>query len=335
MKKAQILSCILIAGAMMYMPACREQPGGGKGQAQAESVKDIPIPAFNGDSAYQFVAMQLAFGPRVPGTPAHEACAAYLERTLKRYAHEVTVQQFQARAYDNNVLSGKNIIASFQPEAHARITLAAHWDSRPFADHDPDPAKRHLPVMGANDGASGVGILLELARLLSRQQPKIGVDIVLFDLEDYGPPQDDQRRSRNEYWGLGSQYWSSNPHVYNYRPRYAVLLDMVGAADARFPKEGFSMDYAPDKVNRVWDLARSLGYGDRFPNERGGYINDDHYFINTLLKIPAIDIIHLDPSSSNGSFYEYWHTTGDTMDKIDRETLLMVGKVVLETIFRE
>jgi Zn-dependent M28 family amino/carboxypeptidase len=270
----------------------------------------------------------------VPGTPSHEACANYMVAKLEQYKAKVQVQTFSGRVYDARIFPGKNIIASYQPEKKARIMLAAHWDSRPFADHDPDPAKRNQPVMAANDGASGVGILLEVARLLSQSNPNVGVDIVFFDLEDFGPPQDKQDQA-TEHWGLGSQYWSANPHVYGYSARFCILLDMVGAKDAVFRQEGFSAYYAPDKLKKVWDIAHNLGYSQYFLYEEGSYINDDHYYINEIRKMPAIDIIHLDPNSSNGSFYEYWHTTGDTFDKIDKGTVEVVGKVVTQTVYSE
>jgi len=304
------------------------------GQQSTVGNQQLEVPVFNADSALAFVKAQCDFGPRVPGTPSHDACAKYLVESLKRYTDHVVTQEFKGRVYDATVFNGKNIIASFQPEKKARIMLAAHWDSRPYADHDPDPAKQKLPVMGANDGASGVGILLETARLLGQSNPNVGVDIVLFDLEDYGPSADKQNQA-TEDWGLGSQYWSKNPHIYGYNARFVILLDMVGAADAVFRQEGFSRYYAPDKLKKVWDIAHRLGFEQYFLNEEGGYINDDHYFINDIRKIPAIDIIHLDPNSSNGSFYEYWHTTGDTFDKIDKGMLGVVGKVVVETVYAE
>lgn len=295
----------------------------------------IKIPFFNADSALYFVKAQTDFGPRVPGSKSHAECSTWLYNKLKSYTPDASVQSFKSRVYSGEVYNGKNIIASFGPEKKARIMLCAHWDSRPFADHDPDPAKRNQPVMGANDGASGVGVLLELARILKDHQTNVGIDIIFFDLEDFGPPRDSQNEGANEHWGLGSQYWSANPHVYEYRARFAILLDMVGATDPKFRKEGFSMYFAPDKVKKVWDIASSLGYQQYFPDENGGYINDDHYFINEIRKVPAIDIIHLDPNSSNGSFFEYWHTTGDTFDKIDRETLRVVGEVITKVVFLE
>ena len=304
-------------------------------ESSVSETSSMVIPIFNADSALKFVKTQTDFGPRVPGSSAHTACAAWLIKALSHYTPDVIVQEYNSRVFDGKVFNGKNIIASFNPDAKARIMLCSHWDSRPFADHDPDPAKRNQPVMAANDGASGIGILLELARILKDNHPRVGVDIIFFDMEDYGPPEDKKNEESNDYWGLGSQYWSKNPHKTDYRARFVILLDMVGASDAKFRQEGFSMEYAPDKVKKVWDIAAGLGYKDYFSDEKGGYINDDHYFINDILKIPAIDIIHLDPSSSNGSFYEYWHTTGDTFDKIDKETLRVVGEVLTKVVFTE
>ncbi len=295
----------------------------------------VKIPDFNADSAYSFIERQIGFGPRVPETEAHTACAAWLVSTLDGYASEVKVHEFKAHIYDNSILSGKNIIAAFNPGFQKRIFLSSHWDSRPFADHDANPSKHNTPIDGANDGASGTGILLEIARQLSLQNPKIGVDIVLFDLEDYGPPQYNQTNQGNETWGLGSQYWANNPHTFGYSANFGILLDMVGASDAVFPKEGFSMYYAPDIVEKVWNIARSIGYEDYFLEESGGYITDDHYFINTIAAIPTINIIHLDNKSVNGAFYDYWHTENDNLEQIDPATLKIVGQTVLTVIFRE
>ncbi|MBP6977946.1 MAG: M28 family peptidase [Bacteroidales bacterium] len=295
----------------------------------------VVVPAFNADSAYQFIRKQVDFGPRVPNTESHRNCARYLADNLRRYTPQVTEQKGKVRAYDGTVLNFTNIIGSFNPEAKARILLCAHWDSRPWADHDPDPALREKPIDGANDGASGVGVLMEIARLMSTRPPTVGVDILLLDAEDYGPPEDSQVQSDNNYWGLGSQYWSNNPHIPGYTARFGILLDMVGAANARFPMEAFSNYYAPDILRKVWNKALQLGYKDYFPNEDGGMINDDHYFINTIRRIPTIDIIHLDPGSANGSFFDYWHTTGDTLDKIDPYILEVVGKTLMQVVYAE
>lgn len=326
-----ILSLLIISFFSCKGPGTKEKPS----EIPAAETTAPVIPAFNADSALLYVKTQTDFGARVPGSGPHADCASWLKNKLLSCTPHVNVQEFKTRVYSGDVFTGKNIIASFNPDKKARIMLCAHWDSRPFADHDPDPSRRNQPVMGANDGASGVGVLLEIARILKTSQPNIGVDIIFFDMEDYGPPQDSQNEATNEHWGLGSQYWSKNPHVPDYRARFVILLDMVGARDPKFLREGFSIYYAPDKVKKVWDIAAGLGYGEIFRNENGGYINDDHYFINEIRKIPAIDIIHLDAASSNGSFFEYWHTTGDTFDKIDKESLKVVGEVLVKVVFSE
>jgi Zn-dependent M28 family amino/carboxypeptidase len=306
-----------------------------KTETVKETVRTVNVPDFNADSAYSFVEKQVDFGPRVPGSDAHNQCAAWLERKMRSYTSTVEVQSFKARAYNGDVLRGKNIIASFNPENKKRVLLCAHWDSRPYADHDPDSKNHNTPIDGANDGASGVGVLIEMARNFSKQLPSIGVDIIFFDLEDYGPPQDAQNYGGEDHWGLGSQFWSNNPHKTNYRARYGILLDMVGVKDATFLQEGFSMMYAPSKVKKVWNVAARMGYDDYFVEERGGYITDDHYYVNKIINIPTINIIHLDNESVNGSFFDHWHTVNDSMEHIDKLTLNVVGRVVMEVVYYE
>ena len=312
----------------------------GSGERSTGESKKIPvvkvnIPDFSSDSAYAYIEKQLSFGPRVPGSPEHALCAKWLEMTLRKFTDAVEVQSFKAKAYNGKILRGKNIIASFRPESKKRILLSAHWDSRPYADHDPDKTNHSTAIDGANDGASGVGVLIELARQFSMQNPAIGVDIILFDLEDYGPPTDAQSSGSGDYWGLGSQFWSNNPHKGNYNARYGILLDMVGVKDATFLKEGFSMMYAPSKVKKVWDMADNMGYGDYFVNEKGGYITDDHLYINKIINIPTINIIHLDPESDNGSFFQHWHTLNDNLEHIDKYTLQVVGNVMMNVVYLE
>ncbi len=334
-RKPDFLLVVLALLAAFILPACGGNGSKTVNTTQKMKTVEVKVPEFNADSAFYFVKKQTDFGPRVPGTEAHAECAAWLVATLKRFTPEVTVQDFKARVYDNRIFEGQNIIASFKPEFQRRIFLSSHWDSRPYADHDPDPSKHNTPIDGANDGASGTGVLLEIARQMSMQLPNVGVDIVLFDLEDYGPPQDKQAGQNAENWGLGSQYWAKNPHTFHYSANYGILLDMVGAADAQFPREGYSVYYASDVVDKVWSIARSLGYGDYFTDKTGGYITDDHYFVNTLADIPTIDIIHMDESSSNGSFYEYWHTVNDNIQHIDPSTLKVVGQTLLTVIYKE
>jgi hypothetical protein len=303
-----------------------------KENMKEEAIRTLP---FDPDSAYAFVKAQVDFGPRVCNTKAHEKCAAYLVNKLKEYCKDVTVQSGKVRAFDGTLLNFKNIIASFNPNTNNRIFICAHWDSRPFADHDPDIMKHKMAIDGANDGASGVGILLEVARQLSVTPPSIGVDIIFLDAEDYGPPQDKQQAEDNgDWWGLGSQYWAKNPHKANYYAKYGILLDMVGGPNATFLQEGFSREYAPTVLNNVWSIASKIGFAGNFLYDEGGYITDDHLFINKIMKIPTIDIIHLVKDSPSG-FYHTWHTTGDNLASIDKTTLDAVGKTLMAVIANE
>ena len=329
MKKALIL---LIS--MVLLTACNPK-------ARQESTtpntvtKEIHIPLFNADSAFQFVAQQVAFGPRVPGSAAHAQGADWLTEKMSEFADTVVVQEFKVRVYTKAVMDGKNIISSFNPKASKRIILAAHWDSRPYADHDPDKTKHRTPIDGANDGASGVGVLMEVARLLKLNplQSSLGIDIIFFDLEDYGPHNDVRVVGDDDYWALGSQHWSKTPHLIGYQAQFGILLDMVGAAGAVFPREYFSQQYAGWVLDKVWRTAQQMGYDSYFSNKPGLPINDDHIPVNRVAGIPMIDIIHQDQNSSNGTFYEHWHTTNDNLTTIDKEILRVVGEVVTKVIY--
>ncbi len=293
----------------------------------------IESPAFDGDSAYAFVAAQVAFGPRVPGSKAHADCAKWMVEKLKTYSKNVVEQPFKTRIWDGKTVNGKNIIASFNPDNKVRIFLSAHWDSRPYADHDPDAKNHKTPIDGANDGASGVGVLIEVARQLSIKNPSIGVDIVLFDVEDWGEPQDTQTETENN-WCLGAQHWARNPHVQGYKARFGILLDMVGAANAEFAKEGTSMYYASDFVEKVWKIAGQLGFSNYFVARQSNGITDDHLYVNKIASIPTIDIIQHDPNTPHG-FNKHWHTINDNMSNINKETLAVVGKVCLAVVYQE
>lgn len=301
---------------------------------KSKTAKVVSVPQFNADSAYAYVAKQVSFGPRVPGTEAHKACANWLTQKLNEFTDTVYLQHFKARTYDKITRNGLNIVGSFKPEAKKRVLLMSHWDSRPFADADPDDSNHMTPIDAANDGASGVGILLEIARQMKTQKPEVGIDIVLFDMEDWGPPRQ-LNLSGEEYWGLGSQYWSKSPHLYGYQAKYGILLDMVGAKNPSFFMEYFSKKYARYVTDLVWQTAADLGYDEFFIQEDGIAATDDHFFVNKFAKIPSIDILHQDMNSSNRSFYEYWHTTGDNLEKIDPATLNMVGQVVLTVVYNE
>ena len=289
------------------------------------------LPKFNSDSAYAFVAAQVAFGPRVPNSEGHAQCAAWMIALLKSYADTVVVQKADLKAFDGKILHAKNIIASFNPQSETRVMLSAHWDTRPFADQDSKDQDK--PIDGANDGASGVGILLEIARAYSIQKPNIGVDIILWDAEDYGQPADSKFPEMEDSYCLGSQYWAKNMHRPNYSAKWGILLDMCGALGASFSKEQQSVKFAGNLVDRTWQNAQTLGYSSIFLQEYGNAIIDDHYYINTLAHIPTIDIIEYDPATQ--AFGPYWHTHDDSMDVIDRNTLEVVGRTVLEVVWKE
>lgn len=313
----------------VFMSSCQQKPA----KTTGSEPPVVAMPDFSADSAYTFIAHQVAFGPRIPNTEAHRRCAVYLSQRLKTTGAAVQEQLFQARAFDGKVLNGVNIIGSFNTDAQKRILLFAHWDTRPWSDHDPDPANYNTPVTGANDGASGVGVLLEVARQLGLKSPQVGVDIVFFDAEDYGAPESWQGADQHT-WCLGSQYWSRNPHQPGYKASFGVLLDMVGAPDTRFYREQISEHFAGDIVNKVWSAAHRLGHERYFINSAGGSITDDHLYVNQLAGIPSVNIIQYDPNSEKG-FGHYWHTINDTMENIDRNTLQAVGTTVLSVIYNE
>lgn len=294
----------------------------------APAVPELSIPTFKEDSAYAWIAKQVAFGPRVPNSAAHFACADWLFAEFSRHGAEVQFQEAPATAYDGTVLQMKNVIASFYPAKTRRIMLSAHWDSRHIAEKDPDETKKNQPILGANDGASGVGVLLEIARLVGEAAPQVGVDIFLWDAEDYGNP----AGGDNESWGLGSQYWADNKHLSTYSPLYGINLDMVGAKDATFPREGYSMYYAKRIVNRIWGIAQSLGYGNYFVNLQTDPIIDDHTFINEKAGIPMLDIVHM--PDGKGFFAEH-HTAADDLSVIDRATLKAVGHTLVTLIYQQ
>lgn len=294
----------------------------------------VNVPEFSSDSAYKYIQNQVDFGPRVPNTKAHDDCANYLSAELKRFGAQVIEQKADLIAFDGTILKSRNIIGSFNPEKDIRVLLFSHWDSRPWADHDPDLRNRKKPVMAANDGASGVGVLLEMARQIGKNNPAVGVDILFVDSEDYGAPENFRSENTEDSWCLGTQYWAKHPHVAGYTARYGILLDMVGAPQAKFYREQASEYYAAGVVDKVWSQAQNLGFGNYFINQKGGAITDDHIYVNQILGIPSIDIIQYDPNSNSG-FGAYWHTINDTMDNIDKNTLKAVGTTLMHVIYNE
>lgn len=336
MKTIRYTFYTLIIAAVYLNTACESSK---KQQAEELEVpeKTVTVPNFNADSAYQYVAKQVAFGPRVPGTQEHVKTGQYLIEKLKSFGAKVQVQEFDVTTFDNRDVTLKNIIASFNPEKSKRILLAAHWDSRPFADKD--TIRQFEPISGANDGASGVGVLLEIARVIgANQPPDVGVDFILFDGEDWGNDtayQDEVpvKEPWDTWWCLGSQYWSKNKHEPGYTAYYGILLDMVGAKGSEFHMEGTSMDYAPSIVRKVWNRAASIGYSKYFVKREQFGITDDHVFVNEYAKIPMINIVHYDPQE--GYFGDYHHTHRDNLDIISEETLEAVGETVLYVLYYE
>ena len=329
------LSFTLILSLVLVV-SYRDYAGGYPSHKVLHQEKQYDPPPFEVDSAYFYIQQQVNFGPRVPNTHAHRLCAMYLQKKLIQLGGQVQVQAFEARAFNGETLHLKNIIARFNPSHKKRILLAAHWDTRPFADKD--TSNKDVPIDGANDGASGVGVLLEIARVIGHSHPpEVGVDIIFFDGEDYGEPQDHRTSlySNNIFWCLGAQYWSNNKHEKNYTAAYGILLDMVGAAKATFYREQQSMDYAPQIVKKVWDTAHQLGYGQYFVyQDTKGYILDDHLFVNSVARIPMITIIDHDPSS-DGFFPSYHHTHQDNLQLIHKKTLSAVGETLLHVIYQE
>jgi glutaminyl-peptide cyclotransferase len=238
-------------------------------------------------------------------------------------------------AYNGNILRSRNLIGAINPSAKKRILLCAHWDSRHVADHDKDSANWQKPILGANDGGSGVGVLLEVARLMAPDSAKLGfgVDIIFFDSEDHGQPEFDRSVNNPDSWCLGAKHWAQNKHVPGYQGFYGILLDMVGAPNAKFYQEGVSLEYAPSIVQKVWNIGHQLGYGAFFIRESTDPIIDDHRYINEMAGIPTIDIVQY--HSASGGFHPSWHTQGDNMDVIDRATLKAVGQTVLQTLYNE
>lgn len=323
----------MVAGIACLLSAC------GKKQAVATR------PPFSSDSAYAYIERQMAFGPRVPNSNAHMQCAVWLIEQLKAFGAEVELQKGFMPDYKGDNQQIYNIIGHFTPvqrdsssHTSARILLGAHYDTRPWCDEEEDYSERFYNVPGANDGASGVGVLLEVARQLglklsvSDSGLSTPVDIIFFDCEDMGTPRIYTGAEREDTWCLGSQLWATN-YAKNSAAVYAygIVLDMVGAPDAVFPLEMYSTQYASNYQQQIWRAAEQLGYGAMFSKQQSYPITDDHYYINYIAGIPCVDVIHYDIRNATG-FPHWWHTRNDNMDNISKSTLQAVGEVVMSQL---
>ena len=335
MKKSKIMIALLIV-ALIAGAAFNFLHSNKAEVSETEEIEKVqPVgPDFNADSAYIYLQEQCDFGPRTMNSTAHDKCEKWIIKKFEQYGCKVTTQKATLNGYDGTPLRSTNIMASYNPEATTRIMFCAHWDCRPWADNDPDSTNWRKPIIAANDAASGVGVMIELARILKGSGLELGVDFVCFDAEDYGTPQWFEGEDPGDTWALGAQYFANNLPE-GYAPRYGILLDMVGGVGAKFYREGMSMQYAPAIVKKVWNAARQVGYGSYFPKADGGMITDDHVPVNQTANIPCIDVIPYYPDCAQSSFGPTWHTIADNMDNIDKNTLKAVGQTMVQVLFTE
>lgn len=312
---------LFLLAAAVALTSCskksKNQQAQGNQEQQTTIIPTVPMPHFDAKTAFDYLVKQVDFGPRAPNTEAHAKCLEYFKQEFSKYADSVELQHFNVPGYDGVVLHLTNVIAHFNMKSRVRVLLTAHWDSRPRADHQPGgPVDK--PIPGANDGASGVAILLELARDFKQAPPPIGVDMILWDGEDYG------EEGEMSYYCLGSKYWAATkPSDYN--PLFAINLDMVGQKNLSIPKEGYSVQYAPGVVKLIWDTAGEMGVT-QFADSTGPAIYDDQLSLDNI-GMRAVDIIDFN--------YKYWHTLEDTPDKCSPESLSAVGRVLLEVLYRK
>lgn len=305
---------IVAALALPLVLACAGQEAG----AASAATDTVDIPQFEGDSAFALLRKQVEFGPRYPGSPGHAAQLAWMEEYLRARADTVVMQAFTHQSVEGETLALTNVFARFRPEDGTRILLLAHWDTRPEADMDRDPDKVREPIDGANDGASGTAVLLELADVLASHSPPIGVDLLFVDGEDWSGMD----------LLVGSEYFAANLPP-GYKPLYGILLDMIGDANPVYRIEQNSRDYAPEVVERVWRTAEELGLSAIFSRQQGIYIEDDHLPLNRA-GIRTIDIIDFDYGPGNA----YWHTTQDRIENTSPKGLDAVGRVLATLIYR-
>lgn len=283
-----------------------------------------PAPEIDAAQAFEYARTQVGFGPRIPGTEGHARMAVWLDSLLRTRADSVVVQSWSHRTREGTEIPQRNFLARFNPAATTRLLFLAHWDTRPRADAGAS-ADTAAPVPGANDGASGVAVLLAMADALKKTPPAVGVDLLFVDGEDYGSFEHLDSADGSDVL-IGSRYFARNPPP-GPAPRFAILLDMVGDQSPVFRKEAYSTTAAPEVVERVWEVAAHMGHGAVFVAESGGYLSDDHLPLQQA-GIRTIDVIDFDYGPNNA----FWHTTEDTLDKLSRDTLKLVGDVMMGVI---
>jgi glutaminyl-peptide cyclotransferase len=292
----------------------------------------VKAPAFNADNAYAHVQSQLAFGPRVPGTASQLKCADWMVAELKKSCDSVFTQKVSVtQPVSGKVFPCINIVGAINPLAKSRILLLCHWDSRGMADNDSNKANHSKAIDAADDGASGVAVLLEIARAINTQKLDIGVDILMADVEDMGKNEYEVAGQESSFC-LGTRFWAKAPHLPNYTANYGICLDMVGARGAEFRLEQYSKQVAGDFQNKIWSTASSLGYQNYFIYEDGGGITDDHVEVHKYARIPSVDIINTSQTSGTG-FAKHWHTLDDNIAVIDKNTMKAVGQTVLQVLY--
>lgn len=285
-------------------------------------------PNFPTQQAYQWIQKQVDFGPRVPGTQEHKACADWIYSNLEKYVDKINMQSLEVRVGDGSKKPCYNIFGQINPEAKERILFLAHWDTRPWADQE-DPQSQDA-ILGADDGASGVGVLLAFTKVVKENNvfdKELGIDILFVDVEDYG-----KTEWGNDSYAIGARKWAEDAKIKGYTAEMGILLDMVGAKDARFAMEGYSRQFAAQVIQKVWGVAQASGYGKYFVYKNGYPITDDHVQINKILNIPTIDIINL-PENSRTAFVDHWHTQRDNMEVINQNTLEAVGQTLVNFIY--
>jgi hypothetical protein len=293
--------------------------------------------AFDGDSALAYARAQVAFGPRVPGTDGHRRAGDWIAAQMRARADSVEVQSWKHVTAKGDTLPLRNIIARFKPAMTQRVLYLAHWDTRPTADSDRNLGARQRPIPGANDGASGVGLLIALADAFRKTPPTVGVDLLFVDGEDYGAFEDWADTSKNKDVLIGSQYFANRlPPAY--KPIFGVLFDMIGDASLQIYQETHSVNAAPEVVARVWQTAKELGYSKYFIPEVKGGVTDDHLpLIRKGLRV--IDVIDADYCLDGGvecgtSERNLHHTMQDTIERISAKSLQIVGDVALTLLTR-